>query len=239
MSYFDGFVLPVPASNKQAYLDHATQVAPLFREFGVARCVDAWEDDVPDGKLTDFRRAVDARKDEVVVFGWFEHPSREARDAAGARMMSDPRMEAMGAAMPFDGKRMIFGGFEPLLDEGEHLADAYVDGFLVPVPEGKKDEYRAIAEQAAAVFRDHGASRVVEAWGNDVPEGKVTDYRRAVKAAEGEAVVFSWIEWPSREARDAGMKRSMEDPRMRMDHENMPFDGKRMVFGGFRVLAEG
>ena len=78
--------------------------------------VECWGDDVPNGKLTDFRRAVQATEDEVVVFSWIEYPSKEVRDAASARMMSDPRMKAMGDAMPFDGKRMIFGGFTPILD---------------------------------------------------------------------------------------------------------------------------
>ena len=114
---------------------------------------------------------------------------------------------------------------------------SYVDGFVVPVPAGNRDAYRAAAAKAAAIFKEHGAIRLVECWGDDVPDGKVTDFRRAVQAEGGENVVFSWIVWPSREARDVGMKRVMEDPRMHMVPE-MPFDGKRMIFGGFSVVVD-
>ncbi len=116
MKYVEGFVVAVPAANKEAYIKHATEAAPLFKEFGVTRMVECWGDDVPDGKVTDFRGAVKAKDDEVVVFSWFEYPSKEARDAANQKMMTDPRMQAMGESMPFDGKRMIFGGFVPVVD---------------------------------------------------------------------------------------------------------------------------
>ncbi len=116
MKYVEGFVVAVPAANKATYLKHAADMAPVFKEFGVTRMVECWGDDVPDGKVTDFRRAVQAKDDEVVVFSWFEYPSKEVRDAANAKMMSDPRMQAAGEKMPFDGKRMIFGGFAPILD---------------------------------------------------------------------------------------------------------------------------
>ncbi|WP_428031845.1 DUF1428 domain-containing protein [Ancylobacter sp.] len=114
---------------------------------------------------------------------------------------------------------------------------SYVDGFVVAVPTDKKDAYRAMAEKAAPIFLEHGALRAVEAWGDDVPDGKVTDFRRAVKATPEETVVFSWIEWPSRAARDAGMKAFMEDPRLK-DMTDMPFDGQRMIFGGFAPLLD-
>ncbi|WP_207539890.1 DUF1428 domain-containing protein [Sabulicella rubraurantiaca] len=116
MDYVDGFVVAVPTSNKETYRQHAAEAAPLFKEFGAIRMVECWEDDVPDGKLTDFRRAVQAKPDEVVVFSWIEYPSKEIRDAANQRMKADPRMKAMADTMPFDGKRMIFGGFAPILD---------------------------------------------------------------------------------------------------------------------------
>lgn len=115
MGYVDGFVLAVPQSNKEAYQALAAQMAPLFRELGATRVVECWGDDVPDGKLTDFRRAVKAEPEEAVVFAWIEYPSKQIRDAAMARMMSEERFRPMGE-MPFDGKRMIFGGFAPLLD---------------------------------------------------------------------------------------------------------------------------
>jgi len=91
---------------------------------------------------------------------------------------------------------------------------AYVDGYVVPVPTGNKEAYRKVAEDASVVFKEHGATHVVECWGNDVPDGKVTDFRRAVAAEEGENVVFSWIVWPDKATRDAGMEKAMKDERM-------------------------
>jgi uncharacterized protein YbaA (DUF1428 family) len=116
MAYVEGFVVAVPAANRESYRRFAAEAAPLFKAFGATRMVECWGDDVPEGKLTDFRRAVQAKEDEVVVFAWIEYPSREVRDAAHERIRADPRMKAMGEAMPFDGRRMIFGGFVPILD---------------------------------------------------------------------------------------------------------------------------
>lgn len=115
MSYVDGILTAVRAANKQAYIDHATRAVPLLKEFGVTRMVESWGDDVPDGTVTDFRRAVRATDDEIVVFSWFEWPSKEVRDAGMKRMMEDPRMAELGE-LPFDGKRMVFGGFAPIID---------------------------------------------------------------------------------------------------------------------------
>ena len=115
MSYIDGCVIAVPAANKDAYRGHAARAAALFKEYGAIRVVECWGDDVPDGKTTDFKRAVKAEPSEIVVFSWIEYPSKAVRDAAQVKMRSDPRMEALGG-MPFDGKRMIYGGFATLLD---------------------------------------------------------------------------------------------------------------------------
>ena len=113
----------------------------------------------------------------------------------------------------------------------------YVDGFVVPVPAGNRDAYRAAAAKAAAIFKEHGAIRLVECWGDDVPDGKVTDFKRAVQAEEGESIVFSWIVWPSREVRDEGIRKVMADPRLDMKGE-MPFNAQRMIYGGFTTLLD-
>lgn len=113
----------------------------------------------------------------------------------------------------------------------------YIDGFLIAVPNTNKEKYRQIATQAADVFKKNGAVRVLESWEDDVPEGKVTSFPMAVKRAEGEKIVFSWIEWPSRQKRDEGMKNSMEELHAMMK-DNMPFDGQRMIFGGFESIVD-
>ena len=112
----------------------------------------------------------------------------------------------------------------------------YVDGFVIPVPTGNKDQYLKLAEQFDAMLVEFGALRVVECWGDDVPDGKVTDFKRAVAAQAEETVVFSWAVWPSKEVRDAAHKKMHEDARMK--DMSMPFDGKRMIFGGFKILLE-
>lgn len=114
----------------------------------------------------------------------------------------------------------------------------YVDGFVVAVPTANREKYRAVAQKAAAVFKEHGALKVVECWGDDVPDGQVTSFPMAVKRKDDETVVFSWITWPSRQARDTGMKKVMDDPRMKPGAEPMPFDGKRMIYGGFEPIVE-
>ena len=238
MTYVEGFVVAVPTANKEAYRKHAADAAALFKEFGVARMVEAWGDDVPDGKVNDLKGAVQAKDDETVVFSWFEYPDKATRDAANEKMMSDPRMAAMGGDMPFDGKRMIIGGFDSIVDDSSGGAMGYADGYVLPVPDGNKDAYRALAEKASQVFRDHGATRVVEAWGDDVPDGKVTDFARAAHKQDGETVVFSWVEWPSKEARVAGWEKVMADERMQPDGTEDPFDGKRMIYGGFAPIVE-
>jgi uncharacterized protein YbaA (DUF1428 family) len=114
---------------------------------------------------------------------------------------------------------------------------SYVDGFVIPVPSGKKEAFRKMAAEMAPIFTEHGATRVVECWGDDVPDGKVTDFKGAVKAEAGETVVFSWIVWPSKAARDEGNQKIRNDPRMKMGGD-MPFDGKRMIFGGFEIIVD-
>ncbi len=123
---------------------------------------------------------------------------------------------------------------------------SYIDGFIIAVPKANKDKFIEHATLGDGVFMDLGALRVVECWGDDVPTGKVTDFFRAVAATEDEAIVFSWIEWPDKATRDAAYAKMTEwmkepekaDPRMDPTKNPMPFDGKRLVYGGFRPIVE-
>ena len=118
----------------------------------------------------------------------------------------------------------------------------YIDGFVIACPEDSRQAFIDHAHKADQVFLELGAIRILECWGDDVPDGKTTDFRRAVQAQEGEAVIFSWIEWPDKATRDAAMKRFDElmktDPRMTPETNPMPFDGKRMIYGGFTPVVE-
>ena len=114
----------------------------------------------------------------------------------------------------------------------------FVDGFVAAVPTANKQQYIEHATIAAVVFRDHGATRVTETWGEDVPDGEITSFPMAVKKQADETVVFSWVEWPSKEIRDAGMQKVMEDPRMQPEQNPMPLDGKRLIYGGFQMILD-
>ncbi len=124
MTYIDGFVIACPTDNRDAFIAHARTGDPVFIELGALRVVECWGDDVPDGHTTDFRRAVKAESDESVLFSWIEWPDKATRDAAMARMTemitdpakADPRMDPAKNPVPFDGKRLIFGGFVPVVD---------------------------------------------------------------------------------------------------------------------------
>jgi uncharacterized protein YbaA (DUF1428 family) len=115
---------------------------------------------------------------------------------------------------------------------------SYVDGFVAAVPNANRAKYQKHAEDAAVVFKEYGATQIVECWGDDVPEGKLTSFPLAVKREADESVVFSWITWPSRKARDDAWKKIMEDPRMKPEANPMPFDGKRLIYGGFEPIVE-
>jgi uncharacterized protein YbaA (DUF1428 family) len=114
----------------------------------------------------------------------------------------------------------------------------YIDGFVAAVPTANRESFKRHAEAAAPIFKEYGALKVVECWGDDVPEGKLTSFPMAVQKKEDETVVFSWIVWPSKQIRNEGMSKVMADPRLKPDVNPMPFDAKRLIFGGFDVLVE-
>jgi uncharacterized protein YbaA (DUF1428 family) len=119
---------------------------------------------------------------------------------------------------------------------------SYIDGFVIAVPTANKQKFIEYAGSVDTIFTDLGATRVVECWADDVPEGKITDFGKAVQATADESIVFSWIEWPDKETRDAAMKKMMskdfKDERMDMEENPVPFDGKRLIFGGFKPVVE-
>ena len=114
----------------------------------------------------------------------------------------------------------------------------YVDGFVCTVPTANREIYRKHAEEAAVVFKEHGAVRVVECWGDEVPDGEVTSFPKAVQKKEGETICFSWIIWPSKNVRDEAMPKVITDSRMMSDRNPMPFDGKRLIYGSFEMIVE-
>ena len=114
----------------------------------------------------------------------------------------------------------------------------YVDGFVAAVPTADKQAFIDHATIADAIFKEYGALSVVECWGDDVPDGEVTSFPMAVKAKPSETVVFSWVIWPDKATRDAGNEKIFTDPRMQPDVNPMPFDGKRLIYGGFETVVE-
>ena len=114
---------------------------------------------------------------------------------------------------------------------------SYVDGFVIAVPNANRDAFIAHAKRFDAIFLEYGATRVVECWGDDVPEGKLTSFPLAVQRKDDETVVFSWVTWPSRAVRDDGWKKVMADPRLQSETNPMPFDGKRLIYGGFEMIV--
>ena len=115
---------------------------------------------------------------------------------------------------------------------------SYIDGFVAAVPTVNKEKYIEHAKISAVVFKEHGALKIIESWGESVPDGDVTSFPMAVKCGEDETVVFSTVIWPSKDVRDAGWDAIMADPRMHPDQNPMPFDGKRLIYGGFDVILE-
>ncbi len=236
MTCIQGFICAVPTANRAAFIEHASKAAEAFRDRGCLSAAECWGDDVPAGKLTSFPLAVQAAPEETVVLSWYVWPSKAVHDQVMQAPMDDPRVSPETNPMPFDGKRVVFGAFEPVFELGSRRPGGYVDGFVVAVKRDRRDDFVNVARTHDPIFIEHGASWIMEAWGVDVPEGTLTDFRRAVKAEPDEEIVFSWVQWPDRAARDAGNAKVMHDPRMAA--HDMPFDGRRLIFGGFEPVVE-
>lgn len=237
MTYYTGSIAAVPTINKHKYINHVSPAWALFRNYGAIRMVEGWGIDVQKGKVNDLYGAVNAKDDETVVFSWIEWPDKTTADDAWQKMRADPAMSAL-ATMPFDGSRMIFGGFEPVFAEGTDKGAGHIQGFVLAVPEKNKAAYIDMARSAwEGAFKPNGCLGTVEAWGVDVPHGKQTDFYRASKAEAGEVPLFSWVAWPDRATCDAAAK-AMAAAMEGQEFPDMPFDGMRMMWGGFEPIFD-
>jgi uncharacterized protein YbaA (DUF1428 family) len=235
MSYIQGFVVPVKPGQKEAYRAMAGDMAPLFAEFGATCTVECWGEDVPDGKRTDFKRAVKAQDGEHIVFSWIVWPDKATCDAAAEQMQSDERMKPSGD-MPFDMQRMIYAGFDVAQDSGGAGAFGWIDAMVASVPSDKRQAFVDHAAWMGDKLMANGALRIVNGWGADVPDGKTTDFKRAVEAADGETVTFGWIEWPDKATHDSGWGAVMAEGAMQQ-HPPV-WDGQRAIFGGFAPILD-
>ena len=236
MSYVMGFVAAVPAANKDAYQKFSEESVDYFKGLGVTRILESWGDEVPKGEVTDFYRAVAAKDDEVIVYSFQIFPDEVTAAAANEKMTNDPAMAEMGAKMPFDGARMIYGGFKTISERQGDGRTGYVEGSIIAVPNSARETYANYANKLSQLLVANGAVRSVDAWGDQVPDGKVTDFKKAVAAKDDESVVFGWIEWPSKAVRDAAWPKMMEDPLLQQ--ESAGADEGRRVVGGFVPIVD-
>ncbi len=237
MAYFQGFIIPVPEANRESYLKMARESVPLFTDYGARRIVECWGCDVPRGEVTDMFGAVNAEKNENIVFSWIDWGTKDTFDKAHEDMMSDERMEEP-QEMPFDGMRMIYSGFETVGESGTSDSTGYVQGYVAPVPKDNRDAFADMCKTMRALAIDHGALRAADGWAEEMEDGKVTDFKQAVKAQTGEAIAFGYAEWPSKDAFDKGAEKMRMDKRMPPPGAEMPMDGKRLIYGGFEILLD-
>jgi uncharacterized protein YbaA (DUF1428 family) len=233
MSYIDGFIIPVEAAKRDDFIAHAEATDAFFIKHGATSVIEGWEDDVPDGTLTDFRKAVQIADGEKVVFSWIVWPDKGTRDAAFKALTDDAEM--MAQSVPFDGKRMIYGGFVPLVEEhGTGGKLGYIDAFVAPISPAKHDAFVTMSTEGAKGFLGKGALFDFECWNDDVPHGTLTDFYRATKAEGDELPGLSFVGWPDKAARDKAWGEMMNEP----PPAEMPFDGKRMFWGGFAPIVQ-
>lgn len=236
MTCTTGFIAAVPTANRDAFTHHAALAAEAFGDYGLASAVECWGEDVPPGKVTSFPQSVLARPEESVIFSWYRWPSKAVQETAMQTAMADPRVDPVKNPMPFDGKRVIWGNFEPVLELGAPREGGFFDGFVAPVPKTARQAFHDFAAFCDPIFMEHGAVWIVENWELEVPDGTLTDFRRAVAAKPDEAILFSWVQWPDRATRDAGNERIFTDPRF--NTMDCPFDMTRMIYGGFVPVVQ-
>ncbi|GAA0309592.1 DUF1428 domain-containing protein [Rhodovulum strictum] len=236
MTCITSFIAAVPTANRDAFIRHAALAAEAFHDHGLASALEGWGEDMQAGDGPSFHGSVLATADETVVFSFYRWPDTATQDAAMRTAMADPRIDPATNPMPFDGKRVIWGHFEPVLELGAPQPGGFFDGFVIPVPRTARAEFEAFGRFCDPIFMEHGAVWIAECWETHVPDGKLTDFRRAVAARPDEAIVFSWVQWPDRAARDAGNARIYADPRF--DARTCPFDMTRMIVGGFVPVVQ-
>ena len=243
--YIDGLVFAVPTANKQAFIDYAKR-SDSFLE-GYIRIGYGWEDELLEGQLTDFRKSVQAKTDESIIFVWIEWPDKATRNLEHQNMQARLKSEAtfINEIPPFDGARMLSGGFETIIDFETTIHNkkgdfkmSYFDGFLFAVKSENKEAFIDYANRANSLIE--GCTRIVYALEDDLQDGQVTDFRMAVQAKDDEAVVFGWEEWPDKEARNKGHELMADylESHETLGKEIPPFDELRMVFGGFETIIE-
>ncbi|MCB1742442.1 MAG: DUF1428 domain-containing protein [Gammaproteobacteria bacterium] len=237
MTYRLGFLIPVLPEKKSAYRELAVATAPFFMEYGAQRIVECWGENVPRGELTDMFRGVNAEGEENVVFAWIDWASEAACNQAHDAMSRDERMQ-VPTEMPFDGRRMVFAGFETLGESGPGGRSGYVQGYVAPVPKDNREAFAGMCATMREVAIDCGALRAADCWGETIADGKVTDFKRAVKALAGEAVAFGFVEWSSKAAFEQGSQKMRDHSRMPALGASMPLDGKRLIHGGFEILMD-
>ncbi|ADO43256.1 DUF1428 domain-containing protein [Ketogulonicigenium vulgare] len=238
MTYYSGTLIAVPTASKEIYTDYARTSWPLFQRLGAVRMVETWGADIQAGDTTDFQRATLSTPDESIVFSWIEWPDEATADKAWAEMETLDPSELPGE-MPFDGARMMFGGFAPVVSSGTDKGADYIQGFVLAVPASNKIAYIAEAERGwAEMFSPLGCLGLFENWGVDVPHGELTDFYRATKAEDGEVILFSWTAWADKATCDAAARQMEADYDPESHHAEMPFDGARMIWGGFDVIYD-
>lgn len=169
--YFQSVVIPVKTGNKQAFLDMAKKMSSFFAEYGATRSVECWGDDLMEGKITDFKKAVQAIDDETVVLSWDWWPDKATYAEAMKKIMADDRMKPDGS-MPFDGRRLIYGAFEACFDTGGGDRFGYLDGMVASVADGNRQKFINQSAKIAKLFQEKGARRVVDGWASTCPAAK-------------------------------------------------------------------
>ena len=212
MVYVTALIAPVKKGGETQFVKSVRASGEICIRNGALADVQAWSDDVPVGKVNDLHQAVKREDDEDIVFSYIIWPDKQTCQDGMSALMSDPIISDPDFAPPMDGKRLIYGSFEPIVSEGNTSGADYIDGFLFVVPAENKTAYQQMAAEAWPFFEKFGAISMYECWGDDVPDGKLTSMPLATHKKPDEVVLFSWIGWPDKATRDKGYADMQNDP---------------------------